>query len=80
MFRVEDDSDDAPRFEDGEQVVRVRADDSGKATAPALTAGEGTGTYTVAASVGDAMTQFVVEDPAPEGPLARRRVTRRHGA
>ncbi|MFF7795211.1 hypothetical protein [Streptomyces sp. NPDC007991] len=60
-FRVEDDSDDAPRFEDGEQAVRVRTDDSGKATAPALTAGEGTGTYTVAASVGDAMTQFAVE-------------------
>ncbi|SOR80438.1 MULTISPECIES: glycine-rich protein [Streptomyces] len=60
-FRVEDDSDDAPRFEDGKQVVRVRTDDSGKATAPTLTAGEGTGTYTVAASVGDAMTQFAVE-------------------
>ncbi|MFH8657521.1 glycine-rich protein [Streptomyces afghaniensis] len=60
-FRVEDDSDDAPRFEDGEQVVRVKTDDSGKATAPTLTAGEGTGTYTVAASVGDAMTQFAVE-------------------
>ncbi|MCK8433607.1 hypothetical protein G3I77_11330 [Streptomyces sp. D2-8] len=28
---------------------------------PALTAGEGTGTYTVAASVGDAMTRFAVE-------------------
>jgi hypothetical protein len=60
-FRVEDDSDDAPRFEDGEQVVRVKTDDSGKATAPTLAAGEGTGTYTVAASVGDAMTQFAVE-------------------
>ncbi|WOT36078.1 glycine-rich protein [Streptomyces coeruleorubidus] len=69
-FRVEDDSDDAPRFEDGEQVVRVRTDDSGKATAPTLTAGEGTGTYTVAASVGDAMTQFAVEVVAGDGPSA----------
>ncbi|GAP49801.1 glycine-rich protein [Streptomyces azureus] len=69
-FRVEDDSDDAPRFEDGEQVVRVRTDDSGKATAPTLTAGEGTGTYTVAASVGDAMAQFAVEVVAGEGPSA----------
>ncbi|MGA5360766.1 glycine-rich protein [Streptomyces purpurascens] len=60
-FRVEDDSDDAPRFEDGEQVVRVKTDAAGKATAPPLTAGEGIGTYTVAASVGDAMTQFAVE-------------------
>ncbi|MDN3272255.1 hypothetical protein QWJ22_33320 [Streptomyces sp. MA15] len=69
-FRVEGDSDDAPRFEDGEQVVRVRTDDSGKATAPALTAGEGTDTYTVAASVGDAMTQFAVEVVAGDGPSA----------
>ncbi|MFJ4975198.1 hypothetical protein ACIP6X_07635 [Streptomyces coeruleorubidus] len=69
-FRVEDDSDDAPRFEGGEQVVRVRTDDSGKATAPTLTAGEGTGTYTVAASVGDAMTQFAVEVVAGDGPSA----------
>ncbi|MEU6177654.1 Ig-like domain-containing protein [Streptomyces coeruleorubidus] len=69
-FRVEDDSDDAPRFEDGEQVVRVRTDDSGKATAPTLTAGEGTGTYTVAASVGDAMAQFAVEVVAGDGPSA----------
>ncbi|MGW0860937.1 hypothetical protein [Streptomyces sp. NPDC002611] len=60
-FRVEDDSEDAPRFEDGEQVVRVKTDAAGKAAAPTLTAGEGTGTYTVAASVGDAMTQFAVE-------------------
>ncbi|MFC9129787.1 hypothetical protein ACFT4A_23440 [Streptomyces sp. NPDC057099] len=71
-FRVEDDSDDAPRFEDGEQVVRVKTDAAGKATAPTLTAGEGTGTYTVAASVGDAMTQFAVEvvegDDAPASP------------
>ncbi|MFI6855584.1 hypothetical protein [Streptomyces sp. NPDC050416] len=65
-FRVEDDSDDAPRFEDGERVVRVETDDSGKATAPTLTAGEGTGTYTVAASVGDAMAQFAVEVVAGE--------------
>jgi hypothetical protein len=69
-FRVEDDSDDAPRFEDGEQVVRVRTDDSGKATAPTLTAGEGTGTYTVAASAGDDMTQFAVEVVAGDGPSA----------
>ncbi|WDV53145.1 glycine-rich protein [Streptomyces coeruleorubidus] len=69
-FRVEDDSDDAPRFEDGEQVVRVRTDDRGRATAPTLTAGEGTGTYTVAASVGDAMTQFAVEVVAGDGPSA----------
>ncbi|MGX1567878.1 glycine-rich protein, partial [Streptomyces sp. NPDC055509] len=61
VFRVEDDSEDAPRFEDGEQVVRVKTDAQGKATAPALTAGEGTGTYTVAASVGDAMAQFALE-------------------
>ncbi|MFF6913668.1 hypothetical protein [Streptomyces sp. NPDC012466] len=60
-FRVEDTGEDAPRFEGEDRVVRVRTDDSGKATAPALTAGEGTGTYTVAASVGDAMTQFAVE-------------------
>jgi hypothetical protein len=66
-FRVEDDSDDAPRFEDGEQVVRVKTDDSGKATAPTLTAGEGTGTYTVAASVGDAVAQFAVEVVAGDG-------------
>jgi 5-hydroxyisourate hydrolase-like protein (transthyretin family) len=66
-FRVEDDSDDAPRFEDGKQVVRVKTDDSGKATAPALTAGEGTGIYTVAASVGDAMAQFAVEVVPGEG-------------
>ncbi|MEW1605502.1 helicase associated domain-containing protein [Streptomyces sp. NPDC093808] len=59
-----------PRFEDGEQVVRVRTDDSGKATAPTLTAGEGTDTYTVAASVGDAMTQFAVEVVAGDGPSA----------
>ncbi|MFE1261766.1 hypothetical protein ACFW5X_14695 [Streptomyces albogriseolus] len=59
-----------PRFEDGEQVVRVRTDDSGKATVPSLTAGEGTGTYTVAASVGDAMTQFAVEVLAGDGPSA----------
>ncbi|GGX14603.1 hypothetical protein GCM10010383_50970 [Streptomyces lomondensis] len=72
-FRVEDDSEDAPRFEGGEQVVRVQTDEQGKAAAPTLTAGEGTGTYTVAASVGDAMTQFAVEvvpgdgsdDPGP---------------
>jgi hypothetical protein len=60
-FRVEDTAEDAPRFEGEDRVVRVKTDDSGKATAPALTAGEGTGTYTVAASVGDAMTQFAVE-------------------
>ncbi|AXE87329.1 hypothetical protein [Streptomyces sp. Go-475] len=73
-FRVEDDSEDAPRFEGGEQVVRVKTDERGEATAPALTAGEGTGTYTVAASVGDAMAQFAVEvvpgdgtgDPSPD--------------
>ncbi|MGX1298738.1 type 1 fimbria pilin [Streptomyces albogriseolus] len=41
-LRVEDDSD-APRLEDGEQAVRVKTDDSGKATTPPLTAGEGTG-------------------------------------
>ncbi|MFH9176802.1 hypothetical protein [Streptomyces albogriseolus] len=69
-YRVEDDGDDAPRFEDGEQVVRVRTDDSGKTTAPILTAGEGTGTYTVAASVGVAMTQFAVEVVAGDGPSA----------
>ncbi|MFJ1965475.1 glycine-rich domain-containing protein [Streptomyces massasporeus] len=60
-FRVEDTAEGAPRFEGEDRVVRVKTDDSGKATAPALTAGEGTGTYTVAASVGDAMTQFAVE-------------------
>ncbi|MFF6874900.1 hypothetical protein ACFY9S_06135 [Streptomyces sp. NPDC012474] len=60
-FRVEDTAKDAPLFEGEDRVVRVKTDDSGKATAPALTAGEGTGTYTVAASVGDAMTQFAVE-------------------
>ncbi|MFD5483162.1 hypothetical protein [Streptomyces hawaiiensis] len=60
-FRVEDTAEGAPRFEGEDRVVRVRTDDSGEATAPALTAGEGTGTYTVAASVGDAMTQFAVE-------------------
>ncbi|MGA5203250.1 hypothetical protein [Streptomyces variegatus] len=60
-FRVEDTAEDAPRFEGEDRVVRVKTDDSGEATAPALTAGEGTGTYTVAASVGDAMTQFAVE-------------------
>ncbi|MEU3933028.1 hypothetical protein AB0E85_13470 [Streptomyces sp. NPDC029044] len=60
-FRVEDTAEDAPRFEGEDRVVRVKTDASGKATAPALTAGEGTGTYTVAASVGDAMTQFAVE-------------------
>ncbi|MER6713011.1 hypothetical protein [Streptomyces sp. NPDC000877] len=73
-FRVEDDSEDAPRFEGGEQVVRVKTDEQGEATAPALTAGKGTGTYTVAASVGDAMVQFAVEvvpgdgtgDPSPD--------------
>ncbi len=69
-YRVEDDSDDAPRIEDGEQVVRIRTDDSGKATAPTLTAGEGTGSYTVTASVGDAMTQFAVEFVAGDGPSA----------
>ncbi|MFI9726271.1 hypothetical protein [Streptomyces sp. NPDC052092] len=68
-FRVEDDSD-APRFEDGEQVVRVRTDNSGKATAPTLTAGDGTDAYTVAASVGDAMTQFAVEVVTGDEPLA----------
>ncbi|CAL9305935.1 glycine-rich protein [Streptomyces sp. SudanB52_2052] len=66
-FRVEDDSEDAPRFEGGEQVVRVKTDEQGEATAPALTAGEGTGTYTVAASVGDAMAQFAVEVVAGDG-------------
>ncbi|MET9576336.1 hypothetical protein ABZY30_12455 [Streptomyces massasporeus] len=60
-FRVEDTAEGAPRFEGEDRVVRVKTDDSGKATAPALTAGEGTGTYTVAASVGEAMTQFAVE-------------------
>ncbi|MFF0004805.1 hypothetical protein ACFYQT_15415 [Streptomyces tibetensis] len=69
-FRVEDTGEDAPRFEGEDRVVRVKTDDSGVATAPALTAGEGTGTYTVAASVGDAMTQFAVEvvpgDGSPE--------------
>ncbi|WP_338781321.1 hypothetical protein [Streptomyces sp. DG1A-41] len=60
-FRVEDGSEDAPRFEGEDQAVRVKTDASGKAAAPALTAGEGTGTYTVAASVGDAMAQFAVE-------------------
>ncbi|MEV0239329.1 hypothetical protein AB0I06_05215 [Streptomyces sp. NPDC050674] len=60
-FRVEDTGEDAPRFEGEDRVVRVKTDDSGRAEAPALTAGEGTGTYTVAASVGDAMTQFAVE-------------------
>ncbi|AMW11767.1 hypothetical protein A4E84_21055 [Streptomyces qaidamensis] len=60
-FRVEDTAEDAPRFEGEDRVVRVKTDESGEATAPALTAGEGTGTYTVAASVGDAMTQFAVE-------------------
>ncbi|MFD7241217.1 glycine-rich domain-containing protein [Streptomyces massasporeus] len=60
-FRVEDTAEGAPRFDGEERVVRVKTDDSGEATAPALTAGEGTGTYTVAASVGDAMTQFAVE-------------------
>ncbi|MEU3889352.1 hypothetical protein [Streptomyces sp. NPDC029041] len=69
-FRVEDDSEDAPRFADGKRVVRAETDASGRATAPVLTAGEGMGTYTVAASVGDAMTQFAVEvvedDGAPE--------------
>ncbi|MFF9116497.1 hypothetical protein ACF09Y_13000 [Streptomyces massasporeus] len=59
-FRVEDTAEGAPRFEGEDRVVRVKTD-SGKATAPALTAGEGTGAYTVAASVGDAMTQFAVE-------------------
>ncbi|MCP9994157.1 hypothetical protein LUX09_32745 [Streptomyces albogriseolus] len=68
--RVEDDSDDAPRIKDGEQVVRIRTDDSGKAKAPTLTAGEDTGTYTVAASVGDAMPQFAVEVLAGDGPSA----------
>ncbi|MER8219846.1 hypothetical protein ABTZ58_04460 [Streptomyces sp. NPDC094143] len=72
-FRVEDESEDAPRFADGERVVRVETDERGGATAPTLTAGEGTGTYTVTASVGGAMTQFAVEvvpgdgtqDPGP---------------
>ncbi|MEV5463498.1 hypothetical protein AB0L17_35995, partial [Streptomyces cellulosae] len=66
-FRVEDGSEDAPRFEGEERAVRVKTDASGKATAPALTAGEGTGTYTVAASVGDAMTQFAVEVVSGDG-------------
>ncbi|MEU7720186.1 hypothetical protein [Streptomyces tibetensis] len=67
-FRVEDTGEDAPRFEGEDRVVRVKTDDSGVATAPALTAGEGTGTYTVAASVGDAMTQFAVEVVPGDGP------------
>ncbi|CAL9513897.1 hypothetical protein SUDANB108_03719 [Streptomyces sp. enrichment culture] len=72
-FRVEDESDDAPRFADGERIVRVRTGEDGVATAPTLTAGQGTGTYTVTASAGEAMTQFAVEvvpgdgaqDPGP---------------
>ncbi|MFJ7340850.1 hypothetical protein ACIQU3_11220 [Streptomyces sp. NPDC101110] len=60
-FRVEDGAEGAPRFGGEDRVVRVKTDGSGTATAPDLTAGEGTGTYTVAASVGDAMTQFAVE-------------------
>ncbi|MFJ4278369.1 hypothetical protein [Streptomyces massasporeus] len=66
-FRVEDTAEGAPRFEGEDRVVRVKTDDSGRATAPALTAGEGTGTYTVAASVGGAMTQFAVEVVAGDG-------------
>ncbi|MGW0985694.1 glycine-rich domain-containing protein [Streptomyces sp. NPDC002486] len=60
-FRVEDGDEGAPRFGGEDRVVRVKTDGSGTAAAPVLTAGEGTGTYTVAASVGDAMTQFAVE-------------------
>ncbi|MGR4851248.1 hypothetical protein [Streptomyces sp. LARHCF252] len=67
-FRVEDGSEDAPRFGGEDQVVRVRTDAAGRAAAPDLTAGEGTGTYTVAASVGDAMTQFAVEVVPGDGP------------
>ncbi|MFF8015781.1 glycine-rich protein [Streptomyces sp. NPDC007929] len=66
-FRVEDTAEGAPRFEGEDRVVRVKTDGSGRATAPTLTAGEGTGTYTVAASVGDAMTQFAVEVVPGEG-------------
>ncbi|MET9759329.1 hypothetical protein ABZ016_09760 [Streptomyces sp. NPDC006372] len=69
-FRVEDAGEDAPRFQGEDRVVRVTTDASGRATAPGMTAGEGTGTYTVSASVGDAMTQFAVEvvpgDGTPE--------------
>ncbi|MGI5427207.1 hypothetical protein [Streptomyces sp. CA-179760] len=67
-FRVEDGSADAPRFGGEDQVVRVKTDAAGRAAAPDLTAGQGTGTYTVAASVGDAMTQFAVEVVPGDGP------------
>ncbi|MFF7309851.1 hypothetical protein [Streptomyces sp. NPDC008137] len=61
VFRVEDGGEGAPRFGGEDQVVRVKTDAMGRATAPTLTAGEGTGIYTVAASAGDAMAQFAVE-------------------
>ncbi|AWW38520.1 hypothetical protein [Streptomyces cadmiisoli] len=59
-FRVEGDSEDGPRFEGEEQSVHVETDASGKASAPALVAGRGTGTYTVVATVGGASTGFTL--------------------
>ncbi|MFI9821118.1 hypothetical protein ACIHFC_11690 [Streptomyces sp. NPDC052013] len=60
-FRVEDGSDDAPRFKGEDRAVTVKTDASGRATAPTLVAGSGTGTYTVAATVDGVSTQFAVE-------------------
>ncbi|NEC29840.1 hypothetical protein G3I20_25450, partial [Streptomyces sp. SID8111] len=60
-FRVEDTGKDSPRFGGRDRVVTVRTDAAGRATAPTLVAGRGTGTYTVAASVEGVSARFAVE-------------------
>ncbi|MES5816382.1 hypothetical protein [Streptomyces sp. RG80] len=60
-FQVEGDAEDAPVFHGGESVARVATDTDGEATAPELTAGLATGTYTVVATVGEASARFTLE-------------------
>jgi 5-hydroxyisourate hydrolase-like protein (transthyretin family) len=60
-FRVEDDSEDAPRFDGEDRTVHVTTDSDGKATAPTLVAGQETGTYTIVATSAGAEATFKVE-------------------
>ncbi|WP_405660439.1 hypothetical protein [Streptomyces sp. NBC_00079] len=60
-FRVEDDGDDAPRFDGEDRTVHVTTDSEGKATAPTLVAGKDKGTFTVTAKSAGATAAFTVE-------------------